>query len=175
VGYQPTLGTEMGELQERIVSTHKGAITSMQAVYVPADDYTDPAPVATFAHLDATIALERSIAEKAIFPAVYPLASTSRILDPRIVGEEHYNTAREVQRLLQRYKDLQDIIAILGIDELSEDDKLVVSRARKIERFFSQPMSVAEQFTGRAGRYVPLRETVNGFREILDGKCDDLP
>jgi len=175
VGYQPTLATEMGELQERITSTRTGSITSMQAVYVPADDYSDPAPVATFTHLDATIALERSIAEKAIFPAVDPLASTSRILDPRVVGEEHYNTAREVQRLLQRYKDLQDIIAILGIDELSEDDKLVVSRARKIERFFSQPMSVAEQFTGRPGRYVPLKETVLGFREILDGKCDDLP
>ncbi len=175
VGYQPTLATEMGELQERITTTRTGSITSMQAVYVPADDYSDPAPVATFTHLDATIALERSIAEKAIFPAVDPLASTSRILDPRVVGEEHYNTAREVQRLLQRYKDLQDIIAILGIDELSEDDKLVVSRARKIERFFSQPMSVAEQFTGRPGRYVPLKETVLGFREILDGKCDDLP
>ncbi|MHB0967373.1 MAG: F0F1 ATP synthase subunit beta [Bellilinea sp.] len=175
VGYQPTLATEMGELQERITTTRTGSITSMQAVYVPADDYSDPAPVATFTHLDATIALERSIAEKAIFPAVDPLASTSRILDPQIVGEEHYNTAREVQRVLQRYKDLQDIIAILGIDELSEDDKLIVSRARKIERFFSQPMSVAEQFTGRPGRYVPLRETVCGFREILDGKCDDLP
>lgn len=175
VGYQPTLSTEMGELQERITTTRTGSITSMQAVYVPADDYSDPAPVATFTHLDATIALERSIAEKAIFPAVDPLASTSRILDPGIVGEDHYNTAREVQRVLQRYKDLQDIIAILGIDELSEDDKLMVSRARKIERFFSQPMSVAEQFTGRPGRYVPLRETVSGFREILDGKCDDLP
>ena len=175
VGYQPTLSTEMGELQERITSTRTGSITSMQAVYVPADDYSDPAPVATFTHLDATIALERSIAEKGIFPAVDPLASTSRILEPRIVGEEHYNTAREVQRLLQRYKDLQDIIAILGIDELSEDDKLIVSRARKIERFFSQPMFVAEQFTGIPGRYVPLRETVAGFREILDGKCDDLP
>ncbi|HWR65968.1 MAG TPA: F0F1 ATP synthase subunit beta [Bellilinea sp.] len=175
VGYQPTLATEMGELQERITTTRSGSITSMQAVYVPADDYSDPAPVATFTHLDATIALERSIAEKAIFPAVDPLASTSRILDPAIVGDEHYNTAREVQRVLQRYKDLQDIIAILGIDELSEDDKLIVSRARKIERFFSQPMSVAEQFTGRPGRYVPLRETVAGFREILDGKCDDLP
>jgi F-type H+-transporting ATPase subunit beta len=175
VGYQPTLATEMGELQERITTTRSGSITSMQAVYVPADDYSDPAPVATFTHLDATIALERSIAEKAIFPAVDPLASTSRILDPAIVGEDHYNTAREVQRVLQRYKDLQDIIAILGIDELSEDDKLIVSRARKIERFFSQPMSVAEQFTGRPGRYVPLRETVAGFREILDGKCDDLP
>ena len=175
VGYQPTLSTEMGELQERITSTRTGSITSMQAVYVPADDYSDPAPVTTFTHLDATIALERSIAEKGIFPAVDPLASTSRILEPRIVGEEHYNTAREVQRLLQRYKDLQDIIAILGIDELSEDDKLIVSRARKIERFFSQPMFVAEQFTGIPGRYVPLRETVAGFREILDGKCDDLP
>ena len=175
VGYQPTLATEMGELQERITSTGHGSITSMQAVYVPADDYSDPAPVATFAHLDATIALERSIAEKAIFPAVDPLASTSRILDPSIVGEEHYNTAREVQRVLQRYKDLQDIIAILGIDELSEDDKLIVSRARKIERFFSQPMFVAEQFTGRPGAYVPLKETVRGFREILDGKHDHLP
>jgi F-type H+/Na+-transporting ATPase subunit beta len=175
VGYQPTLATEMGELQERITSTRHGSITSMQAVYVPADDYSDPAPVATFTHLDATIALERAIVEKGIFPAVDPLASTSRILDPLIVGEEHYNTAREVQRILQRYKDLQDIIAILGIDELSEDDKLVVTRARKIERFFSQPMFVAEKFTSRPGRYVPLRETVRGFREILDGKCDDLP
>jgi len=175
VGYQPTLATEMGELQERITTTRTGSITSMQAVYVPADDYSDPAPVATFTHLDATIALERSIAEKAIFPAVDPLASTSRILDPRIVGEDHYNTAREVQRVLQRYKDLQDIIAILGIDELGEDDKMIVSRARKIERFFSQPMSVAEQFTGRPGRYVSLRDTVSGFREILDGNCDDLP
>ena len=175
VGYQPTLGTEMGELQERITSTKRGSITSMQAVYVPADDYSDPAPVATFAHLDATIALERSIAEKGIYPAVDPLASTSRILDPRIVGEEHYTTAREVQRVLQRYKDLQDIIAILGIDELSEEDKLVVARARKIERFFSQPMVVAEQFTGIKGVYVPLKETVRGFREILDGKHDDIP
>ena len=175
VGYQPTLATEMGELQERITSTRKGSITSMQAVYVPADDYSDPAPVATFTHLYATIALERSIVEKGIYPAVDPLTSTSRILDPTIVGEEHYNTAREVQRILQRYKDLQDIIAILGIDELGEDDKVIVSRARKIERFFSQPMYVAEKFTGRAGRYVPLRETVRGFREILDGKCDDLP
>jgi F-type H+-transporting ATPase subunit beta len=160
VGYQPTLGTEMGELQERIVSTRKGSITSMQAVYVPADDYTDPAPVATFAHLDATIALERAIAEQALYPAVDPLGSTSRILDPRIVGEEHYNVAREVQRVLQRYKDLQDIIAILGIDELSEEDKLVVVRARKIQRFLSQPMFVAEQFTGRAGRYVSIQETL---------------
>ncbi len=175
VGYQPTLATEMGELQERITSTRTGSITSMQAVYVPADDYSDPAPVATFTHLDATIALERSIVEKGIYPAVDPLGSTSRILDPNIVGEEHYQTAREVQRVLQRYKDLQDIIAILGIDELSEDDKLVVARARKIERFFSQPFYVAERFTGIEGRYVPLKETVRGFREILDGKCDDLP
>jgi len=175
VGYQPTLGTEMGDLQERIVSTRRGSITSMQAVYVPADDYTDPAPVATFAHLDATIALERSIAEQAIYPAVDPLGSTSRILDPRIVGEEHYAVAREVQRVLQRYKDLQDIIAILGIDELSEEDKQTVARARRIQRFLSQPMFVAEQFTGRPGRYVPIQETVRGFREILDGKHDDLP
>ncbi len=157
VGYQPTLATEMGELQERITSTRSGSITSMQAVYVPADDYSDPAPVATFTHLDATIALERSIVEKGIYPAVDPLASTSRILDPLIVGQEHYTTAREVQRVLQRYKDLQDIIAILGIDELSEEDKLIVARARKIERFFSQPFSVATQFTGREGRYVPLK------------------
>ncbi len=175
VGYQPTLATEMGELQERITSTHTGSITSMQAVYVPADDYSDPAPVATFTHLDATIALERSIVEKGIYPAVDPLASTSRILDPQIVGEEHYAVAREVQQILQRYKDLQDIIAILGIEELSEEDKIVVSRARKIERFFSQPMHVAEQFTGQDGRYVPLRETVDGFREILDGQHDVLP
>ncbi len=175
VGYQPTLATEMGELQERITSTRHGSITSMQAVYVPADDYSDPAPVATFTHLDATIALERSIVEKGIYPAVDPLTSTSRILDPMIVGEEHYNTAREVQRVLQRYKDLQDIIAILGVDELSEDDKLIVSRARKIERFFSQPMFVAQVFTGREGRYVSLRETVRGFKEILEGKHDDLP
>lgn len=175
VGYQPTLATEMGQLQERITSTHKGSITSMQAVYVPADDYSDPAPVATFTHLDATIALERSISEKGIYPAVDPLASTSRILDPQVVGEEHYNIARSAQRVLQRYKDLQDIIAILGIDELSEDDKLLVSRARKIERFFSQPFFVATQFTGLEGRYVPLRETVRGFGEILDGKHDDLP
>jgi F-type H+-transporting ATPase subunit beta len=175
VGYQPTLATEMGELQERITSTRTGSITSMQAVYVPADDYSDPAPVATFTHLDATIALERSIVEKGIYPAVDPLGSTSRILDPNIVGEEHYRTAREVQRVLQRYKDLQDIIAILGIDELSEDDKLIVARARKIERFFSQPFFVAERFTGIEGRYVPLKETVRGFREILDGNCDDLP
>jgi F-type H+-transporting ATPase subunit beta len=175
VGYQPTLATEMGELQERITSTRHGSITSMQAVYVPADDYSDPAPVATFTHLDATIALERSIVEKGIYPAVDPLTSTSRILDPLIVGEEHYTIAREVQRVLQRYKDLQDIIAILGVDELSEDDKLIVSRARKIERFFSQPFYVAQVFTGREGRYVPLRETVRGFKEILEGKHDDLP
>jgi F-type H+/Na+-transporting ATPase subunit beta len=175
VGYQPTLATEMGELQERITSTRTGSITSMQAVYVPADDYSDPAPVATFTHLDATIALERSIAEKGIYPAVDPLTSTSRILDPNIVGADHYSTAREVQRVLQRYKDLQDIIAILGVDELSEDDKLLVSRARKIERFFSQPFVTAEQFTGIKGVYVPLKETVRSFREILDGKCDDLP
>ncbi len=175
VGYQPTLATEMGELQERITSTKSGSITSMQAVYVPADDYSDPAPVATFTHLDATIALERSIVEKGIYPAVDPLTSTSRILDPNIVGEEHYSVAREVQQVLQRYKDLQDIIAILGIEELSEEDKLVVWRARKIERFFSQPLFVAEQFTGQEGRYVPLKETVRGFREVLEGKHDDLP
>lgn len=175
VGYQPTLATEMGELQERITSTRTGSITSMQAVYVPADDYSDPAPVATFTHLDATIALERSIVDKGLYPAVDPLASTSRILDPQIVGEEHYRVAREVQRVLQRYKDLQDIIAILGIEELSEDDKLIVSRARKIERFFSQPMFVAEQFTGQEGRYVPVRETVRGFAEIIEGKYDGLP
>jgi F-type H+-transporting ATPase subunit beta len=175
VGYQPTLSTEMGQLQERITSTRTGSITSMQAVYVPADDYSDPAPVATFTHLDATIALERSIADKGIYPSVDPLASTSRILDPIIVGEDHYQTAREVQQVLQRYKDLQDIIAILGIDELGEDDKLIVSRARKVERFFSQPFVVAEQFTGMEGIYVPLKETVRGFREILDGKHDDIP
>jgi F-type H+-transporting ATPase subunit beta len=175
VGYQPTLAREMGELQERITSTRHGSITSMQAVYVPADDYSDPAPVATFTHLDATIALERSISEKGIYPAVDPLNSTSRILDRNIVGEAHYNTARECQRILQRYKDLQDIIAILGVDELSEDDKLVVSRARKVERFFSQPFFVAEVFTGLPGKYVPIQETVRGFREILDGKCDNLP
>jgi F-type H+-transporting ATPase subunit beta len=175
VGYQPTLATEMGELQERITSTKKGSITSMQAVYVPADDYSDPAPVATFTHLDATIALERAISEKGIYPAVDPLASTSRILDPQVVGEEHYSVARHAQQVLQRYKDLQDIIAILGIDELSEDDRLLVTRARKIERFFSQPFNVATQFTGIEGRYVPLRDTVRGFQEILDGKHDDIP
>ncbi|MBA2363719.1 MAG: F0F1 ATP synthase subunit beta [Chloroflexia bacterium] len=175
VGYQPTLASEMGQLQERITSTRNGSITSVQAVYVPADDYTDPAPATTFAHLDATISLERSISEKGIYPAVDPLASTSRILDPRIVGEEHYDTARGVQRVLQRYKDLQDIIAILGVEELSEDDKLTVSRARKIERFLSQPMNVAEQFTGQPGQYVPVADTVRGFQEILDGKHDSLP
>ncbi len=175
VGYQPTLSTEMGELQERITSTKKGSVTSMQAVYVPADDYSDPAPVATFTHLDATLALERGIAEKGIYPAIDPLASTSRILDPNIVGADHYDTAREVQRVLQRYKNLQDIIAILGVDELSEDDKLLVARARKIEKFFSQPFVTAEQFTGTKGVYVPMKETVRSFREILDGKHDDLP
>ena len=175
VGYQPTLATEMGELQERITSTKTGSITSMQAVYVPADDYSDPAPVATFTHLDATLALERSIAEKGLYPAIDPLASTSRILDPNIVGADHYSTAREVQRVLQRYKNLQDIIAILGVDELSEDDKLLVSRARKIEKFFSQPFVTAEQFTGTKGVYVPMKDTVRSFREILDGQHDDLP
>jgi F-type H+-transporting ATPase subunit beta len=174
VGYQPTLGTEMGELQERITSTRRGSITSMQAVYVPADDYTDPAPVTTFAHLDATISLDRSISELGIYPAVDPLASSSRALDPNVVGEEHYNVARDVQRILQRYKDLQDIIAILGIDELSEDDKQAVARARKVQRFFSQPMFVASQFTGREGRYVPIAETVAGFKKILDGELDDV-
>ena len=175
VGYQPTLATEMGELQERITSTRRGSITSMQAVYVPADDYTDPAPVATFAHLDATIALERSIAEQGLYPAVDPLASTSRILDPRIVGEDHYRVARGVQQVLQRYKDLQDIIAILGMDELSPEDKLTVARARKIQRFLSQPMFVAEAFTGRPGKYVPIRETVRGFKMILSGELDAIP
>lgn len=174
VGYQPTLASEMGALQERITSTNRGSITSMQAVYVPADDYTDPAPVTTFAHLDATISLERSIAELGIYPAVDPLGSTSRILDPLVVGEEHYQVAREVQRVLQRYRDLQDIIAILGIDELSEDDKLMVARARKIQRFFSQPFSVAEQFTGRPGRYVSVQDTVSGFKRILEGDLDDV-
>jgi F-type H+-transporting ATPase subunit beta len=175
VGYQPTLGTDMGELQERITSTHKGSITSMQAVYVPADDYSDPGPVTTFAHLDATIALDRAIVEKGIYPAVDPLTSTSRILDPLVVGEAHYNTARDVQQVLQRYKDLQDIIAILGIEELSEEDKLTVHRARRIEKFFSQPMFVAERYTGQPGRYVSIEETVRGFREILEGRHDDLP
>ncbi|NOZ06623.1 MAG: F0F1 ATP synthase subunit beta [Chloroflexi bacterium] len=175
VGYQPTLGNEMGQLQERITSTKRGSITSLQAVYVPADDYSDPAPVATFAHLDATIALERSIAEQGLYPAVDPLSSTSRALDPQIVGEEHYNVAREVQRTLQRYKDLSDVIAILGVEELSDEDRVTVSRARKVQRFLSQPMRVAEAFTGRAGKYVPLKETVRGFKEILEGKHDDLP
>jgi F-type H+-transporting ATPase subunit beta len=175
VGYQPTLGTEMGELQERITSTKKGSITSMQAVYVPADDLTDPAPATTFAHLDATISLERSIASKGIYPAVDPLASTSRILDPNIVGPEHYRVAREVQRVLQRYKDLQDIIAILGVEELSDEDKLTVSRARKIERFFSQPFTVAQQFTGRAGKYVTIGETVKSFARLLAGEVDHIP
>lgn len=175
VGYQPTLGTDMGELQERITSTKTGSITSMQAVYVPADDYTDPAPATTFAHLDASISLERSLAEQALYPAVDPLSSTSRILDPLVVGEEHYQVARGVQRTLQRYKDLQDIIAILGVEELSEDDKLTVARARKIQRFLTQPMFVAEAFTGRSGKYVKLSDSVSGFRDILDGKYDDLP
>ncbi|MFS8640494.1 MAG: F0F1 ATP synthase subunit beta [Symbiobacteriaceae bacterium] len=175
VGYQPNLATEMGQLQERITTTRKGSITSVQAVYVPADDYTDPAPVTTFAHLDSTVRLERSIAERGIYPAVDPLASTSRILDPNIVGEEHYEVARGVQQVLQRYKDLQDIIAILGMDELSEEDKLIVQRARKLERFLSQPFFVAEVFTGTPGKYVPREETVRGFREILEGKHDDLP
>jgi len=175
VGYQPTLGTEMGDLQERIASTKRGSITSLQAVFVPADDYSDPAPVATFAHLDATIALDRSISEQGLYPAVDPLASTSRILDPNIVGQEHYQVAREVQRTLQRYRDLSDVIAILGVEELSEEDKLTVARARKIQRFLSQPMFVAEAFTGREGAYVPIKETVRGFREILDGKHDHLP
>ncbi len=175
VGYQPTLAAEMGDLQERITSTRKGSITSFQAVYVPADDLTDPAPATTFAHLDATIVLERAIAELGIYPAVDPLASTSRALAPEIVGQEHYEVARGVQKVLQRYKDLQDIIAILGMDELSPDDKLTVYRARKIQRFLSQPFSVAEVFTGRAGRQVPVAETVRGFKEILDGKHDDVP
>ncbi len=175
VGYQPTLATEMGELQERITSTKKGSITSVQAIYVPADDYTDPAPATTFAHLDAVTALSRQISELGIFPAVDPLASTSRILDPRIVGDEHYNVAQEVKRILQRYKDLQDIIAILGIDELSEDDKLTVARARKIQRFLSQPFFVAQQFTGREGKFVPLDETIRGFKELISGLHDDLP
>ena len=175
VGYQPTLASEMGKLQERITSTKQGSITSVQAVYVPADDYTDPAPVTIFAHLDATIALERSIAEQGIYPAVDPLSSTSRMLDPNIVGEDHYNVARGVQKVLQRYKDLQDIIAILGVDELSDEDKLLVSRARKIQRFLSHPMFVAEIFTGQPGKYVKIEDTVKGFKEILDGKHDGAP
>jgi F-type H+/Na+-transporting ATPase subunit beta len=175
VGYQPNLATEMGELQERITSTKKGSITSVQAIYVPADDYTDPAPATAFAHLDATTNLSRSLTELGIYPAVDPLASTSRILDPRIIGEEHYSTARAVKQILQKYKDLQDIIAILGIDELSEEDKLTVARARKVQRFLSQPFFVASPFTGREGKYVPLNETIRGFKEIVEGKHDDLP
>ncbi|MBQ2992172.1 MAG: F0F1 ATP synthase subunit beta [Clostridia bacterium] len=175
VGYQPTLATEMGALQERITSTKRGSITSVQAVYVPADDLTDPAPATTFAHLDATTVLSRSIASLGIYPAVDPLESTSRILAPDVVGEEHYQVARDVQRILQRYKELQDIIAIMGMDELSEEDKLTVSRARKIQRFLSQPFSVAEQFTGMEGKYVPIKETIRGFKEIIEGKHDDLP
>ena len=175
VGYQPNLATEMGELQERITTTQKGSITSIQAIYVPADDYTDPAPATVFAHLDATTNLERSIAEQGIYPAVDPLASTSRILDPRVIGEDHYSVALQVQGILQRYKDLQDIIAILGIDELSEEDKVTVSRARKIQRFLSQPFFVAEQFTGIAGKYVPIQETIRSFREVAEGKYDEIP
>ena len=175
VGYQPTLATEMGALQERITSTKKGSITSVQAVYVPADDLTDPAPATTFAHLDATTVLSRNIASMGIYPAVDPLDSTSRILTPDIVGKEHYEVARAVQSILQRYNELQDIIAILGMDELSDEDKLTVSRARKIQRFLSQPFSVAEAFTGMEGKYVPLKETIRGFKEIIEGKHDDLP
>ena len=175
VGYQPTLGTDLGELQERITSTLKGSITSVQAVYVPADDLTDPAPATTFSHLDGTLVLSRQIAELGIYPAVDPLDSTSRILDPLVVGVEHYSTARAVQQLLQKYKDLQDIIAILGMDELSDEDKVVVTRARKIQRFLSQPFHVAEAFTGKPGRYVKLEETVRCFKEIIDGKHDDVP
>jgi len=175
VGYQPTLSSEMGAMQERITSTKKGSITSVQAIYVPADDYTDPAPATTFAHLDATTNLSRAIAELGIYPAVDPLASTSRILDPRILGDEHYNVARQVKQILQRYKDLQDIIAILGIDELSEDDRLTVSRARKIQKFLSQPFFVAQQFTGLEGKYVPIADTIRGFKEIVEGKHDEVP
>ncbi len=175
VGYQPTLATEMGALQERITSTKKGSITSVQAVYVPADDLTDPAPATTFAHLDATTVLSRSIASLGIYPAVDPLDSTSRILSPEVVGQEHYEVARQVQGILQRYKELQDIIAIMGMDELSDEDKIIVARARKVQRFLSQPFSVAEQFTGMEGKYVPLKETIRGFREIIEGKHDDLP
>ena len=175
VGYQPTLATEMGALQERITSTKKGSITSVQAVYVPADDLTDPAPATTFAHLDATTVLSRAISSLGIYPAVDPLESTSRILAPEIVGTEHYEVARQVQSILQRYKELQDIIAIMGMDELSDEDKLIVARARKVQRFLSQPFSVAEQFTGMEGKYVPLKETIRGFKEIIEGKHDDLP
>jgi len=175
VGYQPTLASEMGKLEERITSTRKGSITSVQAVYVPADDLTDPAVATTFAHLDATTVLSRQIAEIGIYPAVDPLNSTSRILEPRFVGEEHYSVARRVQETLQRYKDLQDIIAILGVEELSEDDKIIVGRARRIQQFFSQPFHVAEAFTGRSGKYVPLKDTIAGFKELVDGQLDDLP
>jgi F-type H+-transporting ATPase subunit beta len=175
VGYQPTLGTEMGELQERITSTKRGSITSVQAIYVPADDLTDPAPATTFAHLDATTVLSRQIAELGIYPAVDPLDSTSRIMDPRFIGEEHYSVAREIQRILQRYKDLQDIIAILGMDELSEEDKEIVQRARRVQKFLSQPFHVAEEFTGRKGRYVPLQDTIRSFKEVVEGKWDHLP
>jgi F-type H+-transporting ATPase subunit beta len=175
VGYQPTLATEMGDLEERITTTKKGSITSFQAIYVPADDYTDPGVATTFGHLDAVVSLDRALTEQGLYPAVDPLSSTSRILDPRIVGEEHYTVARNVQSVLQRYKDLQDIIAILGIDELSEEDKLAVARARRIQRFLTQPFNVAQQFTGREGKYVPVRETVRGFKEILEGRYDDLP
>ena len=175
VGYQPTLGTDLGALQERITSTNKGSITSVQCVYVPADDLTDPAPATTFAHLDGTVVLSRQIVELGIYPAVDPLDSTSRILDPNYLGEEHYRVARTVQQTLQKYKDLQDIIAILGIDELSEEDKMTVSRARKIQRFLSQPFHVAEAFTGRPGAYVPLEETIRGFKEICEGKHDEIP
>jgi F-type H+-transporting ATPase subunit beta len=175
VGYQPTLQTEMGQLQERITSTNKGSITSIQAIYVPADDYTDPAPATTFAHLDATTNLSRQIVELGIYPAVDPLASSSRILDPRILGEEHYEVARVVKQVLQRYKDLQDIIAIMGIDELAEEDKVIVARARKIQKFLSQPFHVAEQFTGISGKYVPLEDTIRSFKSIVDGELDHLP
>ena len=175
VGYQPTLATEMGELQERITSTKRGSITSVQAVYVPADDLTDPAPATTFAHLDATTVLSRDIASQGIYPAVDPLESTSTILTPEVVGKEHYEVARQVQAILQRYKDLQDIIAIMGMDELSDQDKLTVARARKVQRFMSQPFSVAEQFTGFQGRYVPIKETIRGFKEIIEGKHDSIP
>jgi F-type H+-transporting ATPase subunit beta len=175
VGYQPTLATEMGLLEERITSSAEGSITSFQAIYVPADDYTDPGIVTTFGHLDAVVSLERSLSEQGLYPAVDPLASTSRILEPSVVGRDHYDTAREVQQVLQRYRDLQDIIAILGVDELSDEDRQIVARARKIQRFLTQPMFVAEAFTGQTGRYVPIKDTVAGFREILDGKHDNLP
>ena len=175
MGYQPTLGTDLGELQERITSTTKGSITSVQCVYVPADDLTDPAPATTFAHLDGTVVLSRALTELGIYPAVDPLDSTSRILDPNYVGEDHYHTSRQVQQLLQKYKDLQDIIAILGMDELSDEDKLTVARARRVQRFLSQPFHVAETFTGKKGKYVTVEETVKGFKEIIEGKHDDLP